>query len=81
MYWSINPAVTDVVLVPTTEHILSPRRLIQRVKERNMKAILLSSDFKKVFDSLHRRNMKATLVFSDFKKVFDSVHREKWKQY
>ena len=38
----------------TTAHILALRRLLEGVKERNLKATLVLKDFKKVFDSIHR---------------------------
>ena len=38
----------------TTAHILALRRLIEGVKERNLKAIFVFIDFKKAFDSIHR---------------------------
>ena len=41
----------------TTAHILALRRLIEEVKERNLKATLVFIDFKKTFDSVHRRKM------------------------
>ena len=41
----------------TTAHILALRRLIEGVKERNLKAVLVFIDFKKVFDSIHRGKM------------------------
>ena len=41
----------------TTAHILALRRLIEGVKERNLKAILVFIDFKKAFDSIHRSKM------------------------
>ena len=37
----------------TTAHVLALRRLIEGVKERNLKAILVFIDFKKAFDSIH----------------------------
>ena len=41
----------------TTAHILALRRLIEGVKERNLKATLVFIDFKKAFDSIHRGKM------------------------
>ena len=41
----------------TTAQILVLRRLIEGVKERNLKAILVFIDFKKAFDSIHRGKM------------------------
>ena len=41
----------------TTAHILTLRRLIEGVKEQNLKAILVFIDFKKAFDSIHRGKM------------------------
>ena len=41
----------------TTAHILALGRLMERVKERNLKAILVFVDFKKAFDSIHRDKM------------------------
>ena len=41
----------------TTAHILALIRLIEGVKERNLKAILVFIDFKKAFDSIHRGKM------------------------
>ena len=41
----------------TTAHTLTLRRLIEGVKERNLKTILVIIDFKKAFDSIHRGKM------------------------
>ena len=41
----------------TTAHILALRRLIEGVKSRKQKAIILYVDFKKAFDSIHRSSM------------------------
>ena len=41
----------------TTAHILALRRLIEGVKQRNLKAILVFIDFKKAFHSIHRGKM------------------------
>ena len=38
----------------TTIHILALRRLIEEVKKRNKKAIIIYVDFSKAFDSIHR---------------------------
>ena len=37
----------------TTSQILALRRLIERVKEKNLEAILICIDFKKAFDTVH----------------------------
>ena len=47
--------------ISSTAHILALRRLIEGVKERNLKAILVFIDFKKAFDSIHRDKMLRTL--------------------
>ena len=41
----------------TISHILSLRRLIEGVKEKNLEAILIFVDFKKAFDTVHRGKM------------------------
>ena len=41
----------------TTAHILLLRRLLEGVKERNLKATLVFIDFKKAFDSIHSGKM------------------------
>ena len=41
----------------TTTHILALRRLIEGVKSRNKKAIILYVDFRKAFDSIYREKM------------------------
>ena len=41
----------------TTAHILFLRRLLEGVKERNLKATLVFNDFKKAFDRIHRGKM------------------------
>ena len=38
----------------TTSQILALRRLIERVKDNNIEAILIFIDFKKAFDTVHR---------------------------
>ena len=38
----------------TTAQILALRRLLEGVKERNLKATLVFIDFKKAFDNIHR---------------------------
>ena len=45
----------------TTSHILVLRRLIEEVQIRNMKAIILYVNFRKVFDSIHRSMMMKIL--------------------
>ena len=41
----------------TTTHILALRRLIEEVRSRNSKAVIVFIDFKKAFDSVHRVKM------------------------
>ena len=41
----------------TVSHILALRRIIEGVKEFNLKAVLVFVDFKKAFDSIHRDRM------------------------
>ena len=41
----------------TTANILALSRLIEEVKERNLKVTLVIIDFKKAFDSIHRGNL------------------------
>ena len=41
----------------TTAQILALRRLLEGVKERNLKATVVFIDFKKAFDSIHRGKM------------------------
>ena len=41
----------------TTAHILALRRLIEGVKETNLRITLVSIDFKKTFDSIHNGKM------------------------
>lgn len=38
----------------TTSHILTLRRIIEEVNDKNLSAVLLFVDFKKAFDSVHR---------------------------
>ena len=45
----------------TTAHILVIRRLIEGIKNRNKKAIILYVDFRKAFDSIHRGMMMTIL--------------------
>ena len=49
----------------TTSHILALRRLIEGVKTRNKKAIILYVDFRKAFDSIHRCMMMKILKAYD----------------
>ena len=41
----------------TTTHILAIRRLIEEVRSKNLKAVIVFIDFKKAFDSVHRVKM------------------------
>ena len=41
----------------TISHILTLRRLIEGVKSKNLKAVIVFIDFKKAFDSVHRGKM------------------------
>ena len=41
----------------TTTHILAIRRLIEEVRSKNLKAVIVFTDFKKAFDSVHRVKM------------------------
>lgn len=45
----------------TTAHILALRRMIEGVKRKNLKAVLLFVDFSKAFDSVHRGKMMLIL--------------------
>ena len=45
----------------TTSQILALRRLIERVKDKNLEAILIFIDLKKAFDTIHRGKMLAIL--------------------
>ena len=49
----------------TTSHILALRRLIEGVKSRNRKAVILYIDFRKAFDSINRKKMKKILKAYD----------------
>ena len=49
----------------TTSHILALRRLIEGVKSRNRKAVILYIDFRKAFDSINRRKMEKILKAYD----------------
>ena len=49
----------------TTSHILALCRLIEGVKTRNKKAIILYVDFRKAFDSIHRCMMTKILKAYD----------------
>ena len=46
----------------TTTYILALRRLIEGIKEKNLKAIITFVDFKKAFDTLNRNNMFKILL-------------------
>ena len=46
----------------TTTHILVLRRLIEGIKEKNLKAIITFVDFKKAFDTINRNNMFKILL-------------------
>ena len=41
----------------TTKHILAIKRLIEEVRSKNLKAVIVFIDFKKAFDSVHRVKM------------------------
>ena len=41
----------------TMAHILALRRLIENVKRKNLKSVILFVDFSKAFDSVHRGKM------------------------
>ena len=41
----------------TTTHILALRRLIEEVRSKNLKAVIVFIDFKKAFDNVHRVKM------------------------
>src|SRR6056300_1363575 len=45
----------------TVAQILTLRRIIEGVKENNLKAVLTFIDFKKAFDSIHRGKMLGIL--------------------
>ena len=49
----------------TTSHILALRRLIEGVKSRNSKAIIIYVDFQKAFDSVNSREMMKILKAYD----------------
>ena len=42
----------------TTSHVLPLRRLIEGVKSKNLKAIILYINFRKAFDSINRKKMR-----------------------
>ena len=46
----------------TTSHILALRRLIEGIKDKNLKCIITFIDFKKAFDSVHRGKMLKILI-------------------
>ena len=46
----------------TTTHILVLRRLIEGIKEKNLKAIITFVEFKKAFDTINRNNMFKILL-------------------
>ena len=46
----------------TTGQILTIRRIIEGVKEKNLPAVLLFIDFSKAFDSIHRKKMEEILL-------------------
>ena len=54
----------------TTSHILALRRLIEGVKSRNRKAIVLYIDFRKAFDSISRSKMFKILRAYDVPQTF-----------
>ena len=41
----------------STTHILALRRLIEEVRSKSLKAVIVFTDFKKAFDSVHRVKM------------------------
>ena len=45
----------------TTAHILAIRRLIEEVRSKNLKAVIVFIHFKKAFDSVHRVKMRKIL--------------------
>ena len=49
----------------TTAHILALRRIIEGVKSRNLKAVVIFVDFCKAFDSIHRGRMLEILKAYD----------------
>ena len=57
----------------TTAHILALRRLIEGVKERNLKATLIFIDFKKAFDIIDRGKMLKVLRAYGLPKQFVSA--------
>ena len=46
----------------TTSHILTIRRILKGVREKNLQAKLLFVDFTKTFDSIHRGKMEQILL-------------------
>ena len=46
----------------TTGQILTIRRIIEGVKNKNLPAVLVFIDFSKAFDSIHREKMKEILI-------------------
>ena len=46
----------------TESQVLTLRRLIEEIKDKNISAVLLFIDFRKAFDSIHRRKMENILT-------------------
>ena len=58
----------------TTAHILGLRRIIEGVKSKDLKAIVLFVDFKKAFDSIHRGEMMKILkAYGIPEKLVDAI--------
>ena len=47
----------------TEAQILTLRRIIEGIKDKNLKAVLLFIDFRKAFDSIHREKMRNILKY------------------
>ena len=60
----------------TTSHVLPLRRLIEGVKSKNLKAIILYIDFKKAFDSINRKKMLKILRAYDVPpKILNAIEK------